>query len=119
MAPFREQPLDRVAQPPRYPAPDWTDHGLVTRVFVPDDDTVGWAVFQGETQLGWLSAIDPEHLGYPIRRHVEDLLREGALDKVPAQHTWDAILADTLHTTPQTLPLPDLLAEVASEWQTD
>lgn len=114
--PFREQPLDFVAGPARYPAPDWEEIGTVARVWVPDNLTVGWIVLQGEDRLAWLSAIGPDKLGYVIRERVQELMDDGAADGVPALQTWTEILRVTLHTTPTQEFLPALLADVRKEW---
>lgn len=113
--PFRPQPADRLQDPVGYPAPDWSALAETSRIYVPEDGTVGWIVLQGGS-LAWLSAIGPEHLGYPIRRWTEDAIRVGALDLVPPRDVWDAVLTVTLHTPPLERPLPDLLEEVREEW---
>jgi len=109
--PYREQPMSFSAGPARYPAPDWDAGGTVARVWVPDDETVGWLILQ-EDRLAWLSAAGPETLGYPIREMVEELLRDYCATGVAAADAWEAILQRTLHTTPQDVPLSALLAEV-------
>lgn len=76
--PYREQPLTRVGGPAQYPEPDWDEIAKVTRGWVPDDETVGYAVLQGDERLAWLSAAGPESLGYDIRARIAGLLREGA-----------------------------------------
>ena len=38
-----DQPLDFVSAPKQYPEPDWVDCRVtVARIYVPQDDTVGW-----------------------------------------------------------------------------
>jgi hypothetical protein len=114
--PFREQPLNFVAGPDRYPAPDWEEIGMVSRVWVPDNETVGWIVLQGEERLAWLSNTGPDKLGYVIRERVDELMNEGAANKTPALDTWLEILRVTLHTTPTPEYLPAFLADVRAEW---
>ena len=113
--PYREQPMSFSAGPARYPAPDWDAEGTVARVWVPDDETVGWLILQ-EDRLAWLSAAGPDTPGYPIRQLVEERLRRRLVEGVAAADVWDEILGLTLHTTPQKLPLPALLAEVRDAW---
>lgn len=108
----RVQPFDLAAGGACYDAPDWTEIGTVTRVWVPDDETVGWAVLQGDNRLAWISASSPEELGYPIRLHVDELTRSGAANAVPVPETWAEILRTTLHATPEDLYLPALLADL-------
>lgn len=117
--PFREQPLDPVYTPPKYPNLDYTAEAEVSRVYVPEDGTVGWIARQGDAQIEWFSAVPPEHLGYGIRRHVDSLLRVGALDRVAAAAVWDTVLRDTLHTPPTVRPLPEVLDEARAEWDVD
>jgi hypothetical protein len=114
--PYREQPMDLGAAPVRYPAPDWTEIGTWTRVWVPDDETVGWAIIQGDERIAWISGSDPESLGYVIRLQIDELLREGAKDGTPVPAAWAEILRRTLHTTPQQAYLPALLADIQAEW---
>jgi hypothetical protein len=114
--PFREQPMDLVAAPLRYPEPDWEAIGTFTRVWVPDNETVGWAVVQGDDRIAWISGSPPESLGYVVRQIVSDLLREGVASGVPVRTTWSEILRRTLHTTPQEEYLPALLADVRAEF---
>ena len=114
--PYREQPMTRVGGPAQYPEPDWDEIANVTRVWVPDDETVGWAVLQGEDRLAWLSASGPDALGYDIRNRISALMRNGAAAKIPALATWQEILATTLHTVPTDKYLPAFLADVRKEW---
>lgn len=114
--PFRESPMDFAVGPARYTAPDWQGIGKVAKVWVPDDELVGWAVWQDPDRLAWISASDPESLGYVIRLHVSDLLRDGAAQKVPPLDTWKMILDSTLHTTPEDLYLPAFLADIQRLW---
>jgi hypothetical protein len=110
------QPFDWIGGPKRYDAPDWTEIGTVTRVWVPDDETVGWVVLQGENRLAWLSASDPDSLGYAIRLHVDELTRSGAANGVPVLATWEEILRTTLHSTPEDLYLPAVMADIQRAW---
>lgn len=106
------QDSDFVGAPARYAQPDYSRDALVTRVWVPDDGTVGWLVFQEPDSLEWFSVVSMDHLGYGIRRHVSRELRDGVLDAVPASTLWARLLADTLHTDPETRPLAGLLDEI-------
>lgn len=115
--PYRSQPFERLGGPKRYDAPDWSEIGTIARVWVPDDETVGWAVLQGDARLAWISSSSPEELGYPIRLHVSELLRSGAAQNVPVLDTWNEILRTTLHTTPEDLYLPAFLADVQRAWE--
>lgn len=115
--PYRDQPADFVAGPPRSPSPDYTGEGEVVRVYVPQDGTVGWLIRQGDA-LAWYSAISTDHLGYPLRRHVERELHDGILDAVPAAVLWDRLLPTVLHTPPLTRPLPSVLEEIREAWGT-
>lgn len=109
----RTQPLDWVGGPERYASPDWSAIGTVARVWVPDAETVGWAVLQGDDRLAWLPA-SPGELGGPIRLLVEGLVQAGAAEGVSALDTWNEILRVTLHTTPEDLYLPAAIADLGS-----
>jgi len=113
--PHREQPMDQVPAPPRYPEPDWTADALVAQVFVPGDDVVGWLVRQGDA-LAFLSAVGPDSLGAPLRWTIESLLREGAFDARPADEVWQAALLVGPIIGPGVRPLPGLIAEARSLW---
>ncbi|MGO4251233.1 hypothetical protein AB4Y81_03110 [Paenarthrobacter sp. TAF1] len=102
--------------PKRYPAPDWEAIGTVARIWVPDDETVGWLIYQDPDRLAFLSEIDAEKLGYVIRELVRGLMNDGAERGVPARELWDEILSRTLHTTPNDQFLPAIIADVRKEW---
>jgi hypothetical protein len=108
--------MDFAAGADRYPAPDWKTRGTVARVWVPDDETVGWLIFQEPDRLAWLSAAAPETLGYTIREIVEEILRDRRVEDAPAVDAWEEILSATLHETPTPTDLPALLAEVRNTW---
>lgn len=110
------EPFELAHSPARYPAPDWEAIGTVTRVWVPDDETVGWLVFQDPDRLAFLSEIGPDKLGYTIRELVRDLLAEGIRQGTPAREVWTEILRRTLHTTPTDELLPAFIADVRREW---
>lgn len=107
--PFRPQPADALYAPPRYPAPDWGKDGLTVRVFVPEDNTVGWLVRQGDA-IAWLSAVGPNAFGYGVRRIVDDVFAAGALAGATADATWDRALSVTLHEMPVERPLSEITA---------
>ncbi|RAX48936.1 hypothetical protein DQ353_12515 [Arthrobacter sp. AQ5-05] len=113
---YREQPMARVGGQAQYPEPDWEEIAKVSRVWVPDDETVGWAVLQGEDRLAWISASGPDKLGYDIRNRIDALMVDGPRDGVPALSTWEEILATTLHTVPTNKYLPVFLADVHKKW---
>lgn len=112
------EPMILAAAPARYPAPDWEAIATVARVWVPDDETVGWAIFQNGERLAFLSTSKPDDLGFVVRDLVLGILREGAKSKTPATKTWEMILASTLHTTPTDLYLPALTADIGREQET-
>lgn len=114
--PFRRQPMELVASPPRYPQPDWDGIGQVTRLWVPDDETVGWLIRQNDDRLAWLSASGPDDLGYHNRRNVGALLREGAPAGTPVGEVCTEALTNAFSTTPQDLYLPALLADIRKAW---
>lgn len=111
--PNREQPTVLVASPRRYPSPDFEAIGTVTRVYVPDDGTVGYAIWQDPDRIAWISGISQDHLGYGIKLHVGALLRDNAREEVPARTTWERLLLDTLHTPPRDEYLPALIGDLA------
>lgn len=113
--PERYQPNDLAAAPVRYPEPDYEAVGRVTRVYVPDDGTVGYALWQDPDRIAWISWVDADHLGYGIRLHVGALLRDNARAGVPARETWERLLLDTLHTPARDEFLPAVLADIHHE----
>jgi hypothetical protein len=110
------QPSDFVTGPDRYPEPDYEAIDTVSRVRVPDDETVGWVVLQGEDRLAWLSASGAEDLGFPIRLHVDGVLRQYAAQQRLARDAWAEILRLTLHTTPREEFLPAVPADIRAAW---
>jgi hypothetical protein len=106
------EPFELTYSPERYPAPDWEAIGKVARIWVPDDETVGWLVFQDPDRLAFLSDVGPEKLGYVIR----DRMTQGAKAHTPALDVWNEILTRTLHTTPTEDFLPAILADVRRDW---
>lgn len=114
--PFRPQPMDFAAGPARYLAPDWDAIGEVARVWVPDDETVGFLIRQGDDRLAWLSAAGPDTLGYSIRLLVDGILRAARAEDAAPAEVWAEVLDVTLHTTPQDLYLPAFLADLRHDW---
>lgn len=110
------EPFELGYTPRRYPAPDWEAIGKVAKIWVPDDETVGWLVFQDPGRIAFLSNVGPDKLGYVIRELVRGLMAQGATRGTPAADVWDEILVRTLHTTPQDELLPALVADVRREW---
>ncbi|WGH21078.1 hypothetical protein SEA_CASSIA_5 [Arthrobacter phage Cassia] len=110
------EPFDLAYSPARYPAPDWEEIGRVTRIWVPDDETVGWLVLQDPDRLAFLSDVGPEKLGYVVRELVRDRMAAGVREGIPAATLWDELLARTLHTTPTEDFLPAILADVRTAW---
>ncbi|WVX87856.1 hypothetical protein SEA_BERRIE_5 [Arthrobacter phage Berrie] len=110
------EPFELTYSPERYPAPDWEAIGKVARIWVPDDETVGWLVYQDPDRLAFLSSIGPEKLGYVIRELVRDRMAQGAKAHTPALDVWTEILGRTLHTTPTEDFLPAILADVRTDW---
>jgi hypothetical protein len=113
------EPFELTHSPKRYAAPDWDAIGTVARIWVPDDETVGWLVWQDPDRLAFLSEISPDKLGYVVRELVRDAMRLGAAQGKPAADVWGAILNQTLHTTPTDEFLPAILADVRKEWGTN
>ncbi|QOP65134.2 hypothetical protein SEA_PHIVES_6 [Arthrobacter phage Phives] len=110
------EPFELTYAPARYPAPDWEAIGRVTKIWVPDDETVGWLVFQDPDRLAFLSSTGPEKLGYVVRELVRERMAYGAQHGIPATDLWDELLTRTLHTTPTEDFLPAILADVRSDW---
>ncbi|QOP65065.1 hypothetical protein PQE12_gp05 [Arthrobacter phage Adumb2043] len=110
------EPFELTYAPARYPAPDWEAIGRVTKIWVPDDETVGWLVFQDPDRLAFLSDVGPDKLGYTIRELVRERMAYGAKNGIPAPDLWTEILTRTLHTTPTEDFLPAILADVRSDW---
>lgn len=110
------EPFELGYSPLRYPAPDWEAIGTVTKIWVPDDETVGWLVYQDPDRLAFLSDVGPDKLGYTIRELVRTRMAEAIADGVPARDLWNEILTRTLHTTPTEDFLPAILADVRSDW---
>ncbi|QHB36587.1 hypothetical protein SEA_ADOLIN_5 [Arthrobacter phage Adolin] len=110
------EPFKLAYSPKRYPAPDWEAIGKVARIWVPDDETVGWLVRQDPDRLAFLSSVGPDKLGYPIRELVAAIMRDGAAKGTPADDVWTEILRRTLHTTPTEEFLPAIVADVRQEW---
>lgn len=110
------EPFELSYAPKRYPAPDWEALGTVTRIWVPDDETVGWLVRQDPDRLAFLSDVGPDKLGYVIRELVRGLMAQGAARGTPAADLWTEILGRTLHTTPTEEFLPAIVADVRKEW---
>lgn len=111
------EPFDLAYSPKRYPAPDWDAIGTATRIWVPDDETVGWLVWQDPDKLAFLSVANPDDLGYTVREIVRDLMIAGVRDGRPARDVWNEALTRTLHTTPTEEFLPALTADLRNEWQ--
>ncbi|GIG30746.1 hypothetical protein [Cellulomonas marina] len=100
--------------PVRYPAPDWTGRGTVTRVLpsaTGSREPVGWLVRQGDA-LAWLPLVRPEQEGYPVKRFIDDMLRSGARQSRPARAEWDHVLTFVLHDAPRERELSEVLDEV-------
>lgn len=110
------EPFELTYAPARYPAPDWEAIGRVTRIWVPDDETVGWLIFQDPDRLAFLSDVGPEKLGYVVRELVRDRMAQGVREGIPPADLWDELLARTLHTTPTEDFLPAILADVRTAW---
>ncbi|UYL87610.1 hypothetical protein SEA_VRESIDENCE_5 [Arthrobacter phage VResidence] len=112
------EPFELVYTPKRYPAPDWEAIGTVARIWVPDDETVGWLVKQDPDRLAFLSDVGPDKLGYTIRELVREIMRHGAARGTPAAEVWAEIMTRTLHTTPTDEFLAAFIADVRREWTT-
>jgi len=111
------EPFDLTYSPKRYAAPDWEEIGTVTKLWVPDDETVGWLVWQDPDRLAFLSVANPEDLGYVVRELVRDLMISGARSGRPARDVWNDVLLRTLHTTPTEEFLPAFTADLRNEWR--
>jgi len=109
--PFREQPADRLGGPPRYPAPDWSENGIVARAYLASEGTIGWIVRQGEDRLAYLSASRGGQLGEVVADLIGDYLRAAPGQGVPVLDAWRAVLAMTFHDPPQPDYLPAVLAD--------
>ena len=109
---FRSQPMDFVAGPLRYDYPDWEGIGQVSRLWVPDDETVGWLLRQNDDRLAWFSSCNPDSLGYYIRLDVDALLLEGRRAGRSVADVWDEARSYAFSTTPQDVSIPSLMAEI-------
>lgn len=115
---YRDQLFELVAEPPRYPAVDWTEIGKVAELWIPEDGkriTVGWLVSQSTDRLAFVPAqkdITDDSVALAIQRDVENTMRVGALTSRPAPEVWDEVLGDWLHTMPRDEFLPALRADI-------
>ena len=112
---YRPQPMDFVAGPLRYDYPDWDGIGKVSRLWVPDDETVGWLVRQNDDRLAWFSSSPPDSLGYHIRRDVDALLLEGRKAGRSVADVWDEARGYAFCTTPQDVYIPALMADIRAD----
>lgn len=95
--PFREQPLDIAAAPKRYPAPDYDKPGLVYRLRMPDDTTIGFLFFQKPNRIEWYGTISRDNTGYSTKTYVSELLRAGAREGRSVGEVRDDILNSFLY----------------------
>lgn len=114
--PYRPQPASLSFAPTAYPEPDWEQIGMVSRVYSPPNNTIGWLVLQGEHAIAWLSSVGPDHDGYGIRLYLDHLLRDNVEAGRSVRETWERALADTLHTIPADDLLSALIADIRKGW---
>ncbi|GGD00540.1 hypothetical protein GCM10011512_29260 [Tersicoccus solisilvae] len=93
----KPQPAEQVAGPPTYAQPDWDGIATVTRVWVSDDETVGYLVWQNDDALAWLNVSSPDDLGYVIHELTFDALRRQAAAGDPASVAREDVLGRLLH----------------------